>query len=147
MADLACGTGTFLHAGYSRSQDFHERIGGTPDILLALHKAAMEEGLIGTDVSPIAAHFAASSLAAIGRGDAYGDTQIGWVKVGGSNALTGSLEYLAAGSVQDLFGEVVGAASGRSTPAKTFHRRAGRKFGLCSYEPAVFSDARRAERL
>ncbi len=114
MADLACGTGTLLRAGYSRAQDFYEQSGGTPDTLLAFHRAAMEEGLIGTDVSPIASHFAASSLAAIGQGDAYGDTQIGWVKVGGSNALTGSLEYLAAGSIPDLFGEVVGAASGRS---------------------------------
>lgn len=114
MADLACGTGTLLRAGYARAQDFHEQSGGTPDTLLAFHRAAMEEGLIGTDVSPIASHFAASSLAAIGQGDAYGDTQIGWVKVGGSNALTGSLEYLAAGSIPDLFGGVVGAASGRS---------------------------------
>ena len=115
MADLACGTGTLLRAGYARAQDFHERSGGTPDILLDFHRAAMEEGLIGTDVSPIAAHFAASSLAAVGQGDAYGDTQIGWVKVGGDQALTGSLEYLAAGSIQDLFGEVGGAASGHST--------------------------------
>lgn len=82
MADLACGTGTLLHAGYSRAQDFHERSGGTPDTLLAFHKAAMEEGLIETDVSPIAAHFAASSSEAIGQGNTYGNTQIGWIKVG-----------------------------------------------------------------
>lgn len=111
MADLACGTGILLRAGYSRAQDFHERSGGTTDTLQSFHRAAMEEGLIGTNVSPIAA----SSLAAIGQGDAYGDTQIGWIKVGGDKALTGSLEYLAAGSIQDLFGEVGGAASGHST--------------------------------
>ena len=149
MADLACGTGTLLRAGYARAQDFHERSGGTLETLLAFHQAAMEEGLIGTDVSPIASHFAASSLAAVGQGDAYGDTQIGWVQVGGPNALTGSLEYLEAGSVQNLFGEVGGVSSGRFTPprADAFHRRAGRKPGLRSDEPAVFSDARRAKRL
>ena len=118
MADLACGTGTLLRAGYARAQDFHERSGGTPETLSTFHQAAMEEGLIGTDVSPIASHFAASSLAAVGQGDAYGDTQIGWVKVGGDKALTGSLEYLAAGSIQDLFGEVGGVASGRVPPPR-----------------------------
>ena len=54
-------------------------------------------------------------MAAVGQGDAYGDTQIGWVKVGGNKALIGSLEYLEAGSIQDIFGEVGAAASVRST--------------------------------
>ena len=38
-----------------------------------LHLDAMESGLIGTDISPIAAHLTASSLAAIGMGEPYGE--------------------------------------------------------------------------
>ena len=73
----------------------------------------MERGIVGADVSPNAAHLTASSLAAIGQGDAYGDTQIGWVEVGRDTGLTGSLEYLATAEIADLFGEWAGTSTGR----------------------------------
>ena len=113
LADLACGTGTLLRAGYRRILAFHERAGGTMASVAALHRAAMESGLVGTDISPIAAHLTSSSLAAIGVGEPYGDTRIGWVEVGGVTAAVGSLEYLRAASVSDLFDTVASRSTGK----------------------------------
>lgn len=112
LADLACGTGTLLRAGYRRILAFHERAGGTMESVAELHRTAMESGLVGTDISPIAAHLTSSSLAAIGTGQPYGDTRIGWVRVGGETAATGSLEYMRASRVVDLFHSVAGRSTG-----------------------------------
>jgi hypothetical protein len=104
VADFACGTGTLLRAGYSRIQALHESAGGTEESVSELHRGAMESGLRGTDISPIAAHLTSSSLANIGKGESYGDTQVGWVRVSGNPPQTGALEYLAASVAEDLFG-------------------------------------------
>ena len=120
LADLACGTGTLLRAGYRRIASLHERHGGTLDSLRTLHATAMEKGLVGTDISPIAAHLTASSLAAIGQGEPYGDNNIGWVNVGGhgKGARAGSLEYFAAPQVVDLFGDTGGVSMGDASADK-----------------------------
>ena len=112
IADMACGTGTLLREGYLRVQALHEWAGGTEDSVAELHRGAMKFGLRGTDISPIAAHLTSSSLANIGKGESYGETQIGWVKVGGKTALTGALEYLEATFTEDLFGQSLGRAGG-----------------------------------
>ena len=114
LADLACGTGTLLRAGYRRIASLHEKHGGTLESLRRLHANAMVSGLIGTDISPIAAHLTASSLAAIGQGEPYGNTNIGWVNVGGTGkgARAGSLEYFAGPEVADLFAKTGGISSG-----------------------------------
>ena len=105
LADLACGTGTLLRAGYRRVAALHQRSGAaTPDSMTRLHKAAMETGIYGTDISPIAAHLTASSLAALGDGNPYGATHVGWVRVGGTPAKAGALEYFEADEMDDLFG-------------------------------------------
>ena len=105
IADLACGTGTLLRAGYRRIAALHQRSGGaTPSSLVQLHKAAMETGIYGADISPIAAHLTASSLAALGDGNPYGATHVGWVRVGGAPAKAGALEYFEADEMDDLFG-------------------------------------------
>ena len=111
LSDLACGTGTLLRAGYRRISILHEQSGGTARSLERIHTQAMEEGLIGTDISPIAAHLTSSSLAALGYGAPYGDTQIGWVDVGGEKGQTGSLEYFTTQKIVDLFN----VGSGKST--------------------------------
>jgi len=113
LADLACGTGTLLRAGYRRICAFHERGGGTLETLQKLHSDAMEQGLIGTDISPVAAHLTASSLAAIGSGKPYGETEIGWLRVGGGWGNTGALEYLASSSQTDLLADIAGRSHGR----------------------------------
>ena len=116
LGDLACGTGTLLRAGYLRICALHERTGAaSSDSLLALHADAMEYGLVGADISPIAAHLTSSSLVSIGRGGPFGATRIGWVQVGrerGGHAKTGSLEYFVNRALDDLFDSVAGSARG-----------------------------------
>ena len=125
IADLACGTGTLLREGYLRVQSLHEWAGGTAESVAELHRGAMEVGLRGTDISPIAAHLTSSSLANIGRGESYSETQIGWVKVGGATALTGALEYLASQFAEDLFGVSLGRASGVQNEASSVEMHHG----------------------
>ena len=72
----------------------------------------MEAGLIGTDVSPIAAHLTSASLAAIGMGEPYKGTQIGWLNVGGDTNAIGSLDYFRTEELQDLFYSVAGVSAG-----------------------------------
>ncbi len=111
LADMTCGTGTLLRAGYNRVRALHYFHSDVEDEH-TLHRHAMETGLIGTDISPIAAHLTASSLALIGPGEPYGRDQIGWVKVGGPTAAIGSLEYFKASNLGDLFVRVDGVTSG-----------------------------------
>ena len=110
LADLACGTGTLLRAGYKRIRNFHEQSRGSRQTLSDLHTDAMEHGLVGLDISPVAAHFTSSSLAALSEGEPYSNTRIGWVDVTGGK--TGSLEFLGASSVKDLFDAYVGQSRG-----------------------------------
>ena len=85
----------------------------------ALHKTAMEGGLIGTDISPIAAHLTSASLAAIGTGERYGKTQIGWVKVGGPTSAIGSLEYFKNDEIGDLWDRPAGISTGTDESEET----------------------------
>lgn len=112
IADLACGTGTLLRAAYRRVMNLHEHHGATLQSLANLHRGAMEHGLIGADISPIAAHLTASSLAIMNLEQTYTETQIGWLEVGGSSGMTGSLEYLKSNQVRDLFENLGGMSSG-----------------------------------
>ena len=112
LADLACGTGTLLRAGYRRIAELHEASGkASGDSAVLLHKTAMETGLYGTDISPIASHLTSSSLAAMGTGDPYRADHVGWIRVGGTPPKTGALEYFLADEIDDMFG----TAGGRST--------------------------------
>ena len=114
IADLTCGTGTLLRMGYRQIRMFHEQTGRKSTD--RLYQDAMEHGLVGTDVSPIATHLTATSLAMAGTWK-YGETNIGWVGVGNKNR-TGSIEYLAAASITDLFGDAAGVSSGKDTQNK-----------------------------
>ncbi|MCY4541337.1 MAG: hypothetical protein OXB95_02925 [Rhodobacteraceae bacterium] len=119
LADLACGTGSLLLAGYHRIGSLSRRHGGRPDA--AMHRMAMEQGIVGVDVSPLATHLTASSLAGLGDQEPYGHTNIGWVDVGrpvqeAGQATTGSLEYLASNETANLYGEGHGRAAGQEAP-------------------------------
>ena len=115
IADLACGTGTLLRAGYQRISRFHKECSGSTETLRSLHKNAMEHGLVGMDVSPIAAHLASSTLAVQGYGDAYATTQIAWCKVGGERNATGSIELFQESQMMDLFESLGHVVHGRQT--------------------------------
>ena len=92
LADLACGTGTLLRAGFERVRALHESRGGTRVTAARLHRDAVRSGITGVDVYPAAAHMAASSLAAVMPQEWGGETAIGWMGVGGSEGYTGSIE-------------------------------------------------------
>ena len=117
IADLACGTGTLLRAGYQRIRRFHEECSESPDSSRNFHRHSMEHGLVGMDVSPIAAHLASSTLAIQGYGDAYSQTQIGWCEVGGERHATGSIELFNEHTMKDLLGDIGHAVHGRQVPS------------------------------
>ena len=117
IADLACGTGTLLRYAYKTVRTFHNEEGGTSESCLLLHKSAMQNGLYGTDVSPIAAHLTSSSLAVV-SGQKYNLTNIGWVAVGNDDR-TGSIEYMTTDTVTDLFDEAGGTSHGGGESKRT----------------------------
>ena len=123
IADLACGTGTLLRSGYRRVLRFHEDNGASTTSISRLHRGAMESGIVGTDISAIAAHLTTSSLAALGSAEPYGDTRIGWVEVGGRKATTGSLEYLRTDHIRDMFTVVAGSSSGTKSDSNAVEVR------------------------
>lgn len=116
LGDLACGTGTLLRAGYKRVLDLQRahltRSGVRNGNIEELHKDGMEYGLVGADISPIAAHLTTTSLSALGDGDAYGNTNIGWIKVGGPKHSLGSLDYFTMSRLDNWFVNISGALSG-----------------------------------
>lgn len=115
IADLACGTGTLLRAGYRNVCQLHERFGVNNHRSSSLHRDAMERGLVGADISPIAAHLTTSSLALMNLKETYSDTRIGWLQVGGANGKTGSLEYLKETQASDFFDQLGGMSAGKQT--------------------------------
>ena len=117
MGDLACGTGTLLRAGYRKVRSLHEAATGQSADGGDLHKDAMEGGLVGGDVSPIAAHLSNSSMAVMGDRKPYGTTQIGYISVGepvsGKGCTTGTLELMDAYGVVDMFNALGDTAKGK----------------------------------
>ena len=79
IADMACGTGSLLRFGYRLVRNLYEKHGGNNTN--QLHVNAMEKGIYGVDVSPIAAHLTATGLA-VDSNSPYNETNIGWVGVG-----------------------------------------------------------------
>ncbi len=112
IADLACGTGTLLRAGYRRVASLHTRHGASRRSLIDLHRGAMNHGLVGTDISPVAVHLTSSSLALMNLDKQLGKSQVGWLEMGGGSGTTGSLEYLKTSIVGDLFDNLAGESSG-----------------------------------
>lgn len=109
IADITCGTGTLLRYGYFQVKQHHFTLHGGKH-LQKLHKDAMEYGLLGTDVSPIASHLTSTGLA-VDTKQPYGDTNIGWVGVGNEDR-TGGIEYIATNTVSDLMMDTIGHSTG-----------------------------------
>ncbi len=99
IADLACGTGALLSAAYGHIASLYERAGGDPR---DLHRAMMEDVLIGCDVMPSAVHLTASTLAGIEPDIPYDDSRLHTMPYGlqtDEEVRIGSLEFLGANSV------------------------------------------------
>ena len=113
VVDLSCGTGTLLRYAYRQIRMYHEQAGGSVKTLEALHQKALERGLCGADVSPIASHMTSTSLAVMSK-QPYDKTNIGWVGVGDGDR-TGSIEYLKASAISDLLAAGFGISAGQDS--------------------------------
>ena len=111
VVDLSCGTGTLLRHAYRQARIYHEQAGGSARTLKAFHERAMEKGLCGADVSPIASHMTSTSLAVMSK-QPYDRTNIGWVGVGDDDR-TGSIEYMKTNAVSDLLAAGFGISAGQ----------------------------------
>ena len=111
VVDLSCGTGTLLRYAYRQARIYHEQAGGSARTLEAFHERAMEKGLCGADVSPIASHMTSTSLAVMSK-QPYNRTNIGWVGVGNGDR-TGSIEYMKVAAISDLLASGFGVSAGR----------------------------------
>ena len=115
IVDLSCGTGTLLRYAYQQVRMYHEQSGGNAKTMEVLHQQAMEKGLCGADISPIASHMTSTSLAVMSK-QPYNKTNIGWVGVGSMDR-TGSIEYLKTSAIQDLLASEFGLAAGQGNHA------------------------------
>ena len=107
VADLACGTGVLLSAAYRAIASRHRHAGGDD---APLHRAMMEEALIGADIMPAATHLTASMLSGAHPTVTFGRTRIHTMPYGRQEEATnrpaaiGSLDLIASDSSPSLFG-------------------------------------------
>ncbi|MCY4217198.1 MAG: hypothetical protein OXC92_09475 [Flavobacteriaceae bacterium] len=113
MGDFACGTGTLIRSSFRRINQIRETMISKKALLdkeckkidqLYFHQDALEQGLIGLDISPIAIHLTSASLVQLGNTYPYNNTRMSWVKMGTQNGYTGSIEYLQDTQDPNLFG-------------------------------------------
>ena len=120
VADMACGTGALLTAGYSRLCERHMLAGGTPS---KVHCQLIEESMIGCDIMPSAVHLTAARLSGEHPDIDYTCTRT-WVMhyglapdVGGGKPVVklGTLDLLHTEETPALFGDgsIVTAAKGQ----------------------------------
>ena len=124
IADMACGTGTLLRFAYIQAEKYYQQYQRKPD-LDKFHKLAIEKGLYGLDISPIASHLTSAGLAM--RSDSpYNLSNIGWVQVGKVDKArmskkkrkldavkTGSIEYMNTNAITDLSSKMFGNSTGK----------------------------------
>lgn len=73
VADLACGTGTLIHAAYRRLSVLQELAGGVPR---TDHSHMMANALTAADIVPSAAHLTASMLSSVYPSQSYDETRV-----------------------------------------------------------------------
>lgn len=93
IADLTCGTGALLRAGYRRIRLLHQRHHGLEG-MAELRHGALNGGLVGTDISPVATYLASVSLLLADYDEWYNPSGITHVGVGGPAGMTGAIEYI-----------------------------------------------------
>ena len=107
IADLACGTGVLLSAAYRAVAARHRRRGGDDE---PLHRAMMENALVGADIMPAATHLTASMLSSAHPTVTFGRTRIHTMPYGRQEEATnrppaiGSLDLIASDESPSLFG-------------------------------------------
>ena len=107
IADLACGTGVLLSAAYRAVAARHRRGGGDD---ADLHRAMMENALVGADIMPAATHLTASMLSSAHPRVTFERTRIHTMLYGeqpeatGRAAAIGSLDLINQDEQPTLFG-------------------------------------------
>ena len=129
VVDPACGTGTLLMAAYRQILQNHQAAGTGAAAPSSLHKALVEEIIIGTDVVQAAIHLTAATLAAMSPSVRFEQMQLHTLRLGtevqedlrgreSRRVWLGSLDWLDAPEVQSSFSatrESVGAMSGEGS--------------------------------
>lgn len=120
VIDPACGTGTLLMAAYRQIAQNYASERGDRDVSV-LHKALVEEVVMGTDVVQAAIHMTAATLAAMSPFVRFEQMQLHTLRLGvesGGGVQLGSLDWLKAPEIQSSFSateEQIGAVSGEGS--------------------------------
>ncbi|MXZ30512.1 MAG: hypothetical protein F4X37_08300 [Acidimicrobiia bacterium] len=122
VGDLACGTGALLNAVYRRITERHRVSGGSGG---AIHRAMVEETMIGCDIMPAAVHLTAARLSGEHPEIGYTSTKT-WVMPYGKTERfqhieyrIGSLDLLGGNEIQVLWGDGTIAVTARDDLPQT----------------------------
>ena len=102
VGDFACGTGALLAAVYEQISIRHEYVGGRGE---SIHKAMMEEVLIGCDVMPSAVHISGATLSGVHPSIAFDQSRLYTLAYGrqpGGDFAVGSLELLQSSTARSF---------------------------------------------
>lgn len=106
VIDPACGTGTLLMAAYRQIVQNHTAAAPTDSDNALLHKALVEEVIIGADVVQAAIHLTAATLAAMSPSVRFDEMLLHTFRLGmdeDGKVWLGSLEWLEAPEIQSFF--------------------------------------------
>jgi hypothetical protein len=117
VIDPSCGTGTLLMAAYRQIIENHQLISGQQASLNELHKALMQEIIMGADVVQAAIHITAATLANMSPAIKFEQMNLHTLKLGidKDTIWLGSLDWLKSPQLQTFFSatdEQVGAKNG-----------------------------------
>ena len=126
VVDPACGTGTLLMAAYRQIVQNHSAATPSNSDDPLLHRALVEEVIIGADVVQAAIHLTAATLAAMSPSVRFEQMQLHTLRLGtevrrdlqgkeSRDVWLGSLDWLKASEIQSSFSateEQVGATTG-----------------------------------
>ena len=121
VVDPACGTGTLLMAAYRQLVQNHMAASPAGSESTLLHKALVEDVIIGADVVQAAIHLTAATLAAMSPSVRFEQMQLHTLRLGmdsSKKVWLGSLDWLDAPEIQSFFStteEQVGARSGEGS--------------------------------
>ena len=111
IADMACGSGSLLHAAYSHI------INCSSLDLSAMHPDIMRNCLWGFDIFPTATHFAVSSLSSLFPGQKFGECRIYTRRIGvdAHGCYLGSLDLVDQNTQLGIAGERLGGGGSVQT--------------------------------
>ena len=97
MADFACGTGTLIHAAYSRAAVLNQIAGGDSR---RQHKQMIERNIVALDIVSSAAHLTASMLSSVYPSEPYGNTNVMIPRYGANKDDADDWEQVSLGSLE-----------------------------------------------